>query len=137
MLVDTAPRSALASAAREYTSTVLSSATDIAHLHADVDRLLPQRDVALTPRFVLASLDDAWMPRVAVVSRHGRVAGVVYGKERLVGGFASGLIYGDGRLGHLVVSDLIDCEPVLMAAIRSWFALPRVRGVRLALWPSS
>ena len=137
MLVHVAPPGTLASGPREYTSTVFSSASDIAQLAADVDRLLPQRDVALTPQFMLASLDDTWTPRVVVVSRNGRVAGVVYGKERMIGGFSSGLIYGDGRLGHLVVSDLIDCEAVLATAIRAWFALPRVRGVRLAIWPSS
>jgi Acetyltransferase (GNAT) domain len=61
------------------------------------------------------------------------VAGIVYGKERTIGGFSSGLIYADGRLGHLAVSALLDCEAVLLTAIRSWIALPRIRGVRLAL----
>jgi hypothetical protein len=137
MLVDVAPPGSVANAPREYTSTVLTSASDIAGLAADVDRLLPQRDVALTPRFVLASLDDNWTPRVAVVSRNGRVAGIAYGKERKIAGFSSGLIYADGRLGHLVVADPLDCEAVLLAAIRSWFALPRIRGVRLALSSAS
>jgi hypothetical protein len=137
MLVDVAPLGPLASAQREYTSTVLSSASDISRLEDTVNRLMPHRDVALTPQFALASLDDNWTPRVCVVSRHDIVAGVVYGKERTVGGFSSGLIYADGRLGHLSVSEPLDCEAVLLTAIRSWFALPRIRGVRLAISPSS
>jgi len=121
----------------EYTSTVLSSASDIARLEHDVSRLMPARDVALSARFALASLDDNWTPRVAAVSRNGVVAGVVFGKERRVGPFPSGLIYADGRLGHLAVSNPDEREAVLLAAIRSWFALPRIRGVRLAIAPSS
>src|SRR5262245_12451499 len=121
----------------EYTSTVLTSAPDIARLDADVNRLMPDRDVALSPHFALASLDDNWTPSVAVVSRRGAVAGIVFGKERRVGRFSSGLIYADGRLGHLAVSSPDECEAVLLTAIRSWFALPRIRGVRLAMAPSS
>ena len=121
----------------EYTSTVLSSASDIARLDGDVSRLMPSRDIALSPRFALASLEDFWAPRVSVVSRNGVVAGVVFGKERRVGPFPSGLIYADGRLGHLVVSNPDEREAVLLAAIRSWFALPRIRGVRLVVAPSS
>jgi len=131
------PRDAVARLQTEYSSIVVSSTSDIAQLDAVVDRLMPQRDVALTARFVLASLDDNWSPRVVVVSRDGAVCGVVYGKERVIGGFSSGLIYADGRLGHLAVSDPADCEAVLLAAVRAWFALPRIRGVRLAIAPAS
>ena len=120
----------------EFTSTVLSSVSDITRLHSDVDRLMPERDVTLTPQFVLASLDESWSPRVAVVLRGGAVAGVVFGKERKVGPFHTGLIYADGRLGHLAVSKPAEREGVLQAAIRAWFALPRVRGVRLTIAPS-
>jgi len=122
---------------REYTSTILSSASDIARLDDDVNRLMPDRDVSLSPQFALASVDASWSPRVAVVSRRSAVAGVVFGKERWVAGVPTGVIYADGRLGHLTVSNGDDCEAILLTAIRSWFAMPRIRGVRLAIAPSS
>jgi hypothetical protein len=136
MLVGAAPLGSRSSQ-RGYTSTVLSSRSDIARLEDSVNRLMPHRDVALTPQFALASLDDNWTPRVAVVSRGDVVTGIVYGKERTVGGFSTGLIYADGRLGHLAVSDPVECEAVMLTAIQSWFALPRTRGVRLVISPTS
>src|SRR5262249_49824085 len=99
-LVNAAPKGSVTIPANEYASTVLSSRSDIARLESDVSRLMPARDVALTAQFALASLDDNWSPRVAVVSRNGVVAGIVFGKERRLGPFPSGLIYADGRLGH-------------------------------------
>jgi hypothetical protein len=122
---------------REYTSTILSSASDIVRLDDDVNRLMPDRDVSLSPRFALASRDADWSPRVAVVSRRGVVAGIVFGKERWVAGLPSGLIYVDGRLGRLIVSNGDDCEAIVSTAIRSYFAMPRIRGVRLAIASSS
>lgn len=116
-------------------TTILSSSSDIAHLASAVDRLMPGRDVALTPSFMLASLADNWLPRVAVVRRRGTVIGVVYGKERTIAGFSTGLIYADGRLGTLAVARPEDMEEVTVAAVDAWFALPRMRGVRLAIAP--
>jgi hypothetical protein len=44
-------------------------------------------------------------------------------------------VYGDGRLGNLVVADAADREDVIIVAIKTWFASPGVRGVRLAIPP--
>src|SRR5262252_1620471 len=109
-LVNQTRRGFVTTVENDFTSTVLSSVSDIARLHSDVDRLMPERDVTLTPQFVLASLDESWSPRVAVALRGGAVAGVVFGKERKVGPFHTGLIYADGRLGHLAVSKPDECE---------------------------
>src|SRR2546423_204087 len=133
MTVGVLPRTATANG---YSAVVLSSESDIASLDAAVDQLMPGRDAALTARFALASLDESWAPRVVVVSRRDSVAGIVFGKERVVGGFATGLIYVDGRLGHLVVSEPAESGEILLTAIRSWFALPRVRGLRLVMSPT-
>jgi hypothetical protein len=133
MTVGVLPQTATADG---YSAIVLSSEPDISSLDAAVDRLMPARDAALTARFALASLDDSWAPRVVVVSSHGSVVGIVFGKERMVGGFATGLIYVDGRLGHLVVSKPAESSEILLTAIRALFALPRVRGLRLVMSPS-
>jgi hypothetical protein len=119
-----------------YLTTILSSPSEIARLDGSVDRLVPQRDVTLTPAFFLASLADNWLPRVAVAYHDHAIAGIVYGKERTIAGFPTGLIYADGRLGTLAVARPPDCEDVVLAAVRAWFALPRVRAIRLAIAPA-
>jgi hypothetical protein len=130
------PADARTGDARCLRARVLSSPAEIARLDAAVDALMPDRDVTLTPSFFLASLADAWLPRVAVLYRDHVIAGIVYGKERTIAGFRSGLIYADGRLGTIAVATPHDREGVALAAVRAWFALPRVRGIRLAISPA-
>jgi hypothetical protein len=120
---------------RPCTADVLSSSADILKLADDVHRLMPERDSTVEPRFFLASLSEEWTPRVVVVRRGDAIVGVVYGKERRIGGFATGIVYGDGRLGNLVVAQTADREDVIVAAITSLFGLPNIRAVRLAIPP--
>jgi hypothetical protein len=128
---------AVEDAPREFlTTTILSSPSEIARLGQCVDQIAPRRDVTLTPAFFLASLAENWLPRVAVLHRDNVIAGIVYGKERTIAGFPTGLIYADGRLGILAVARPPDCEEVVLGAVRAWFALPRVRGIRLAISPA-
>jgi hypothetical protein len=121
---------------RPYTADVLSSAAEIHQLEDSVHRLMPVRDITVEPRFFLASLSSDWTPRVVVVRRGEAIVGVVYGKERRIGGFSTGIVYGDGRLGNLVVAADADREDVVIVAITSLFALPHVRAVRLAIPPA-
>jgi len=58
-----------------------------------------------------------------------------YGKERIIGGFSTGIVYGDGRLGNLVAAQAADREDVLIVALTTLFKLPRVRAIRLAISP--
>lgn len=120
----------------QYLTTILSSPSEIARLDTAVNRLMPKRDVTLTPSFFLASLAENWLPRVAVVHRDHAIAGIVYGKERTIAGFSTGLVYADGRLGNLTVAKPSECDAVAHAAVRAWLAMPRVRGVRLAISPT-
>ncbi len=128
---------AIQDAPRGFLSTmIVSSPSDIARLGDSVDRLTPGHDTTLSPTFFLASLAGNWLPRVAVVYRGQAIVGIAYGKERTIAGFPTGLIYADGRLGTLAIARPADCEEVVLAAIRAWFALPRVRGIRLAISPT-
>ena len=120
-----------------YTANVLSSPAEIEHLEASVRQLMPERDNTVEPRFFLAALSEEWTPRVVVVHRDEAIVGVVYSKERRLGGFATGIVYGDGRLGNLVVAKAADREDVIVVAITTLFALPGVRAVRLAIPPGS
>src|SRR5947208_16967266 len=115
-----APLAGVQDAPRELLSTtIVSSPSDIARLVESVDRLTPHRDITLTPAFFLASLAGNWLPRVAVVCRGNAVVGIVYGKERTIAGFPTGLIYADGRLGTLALARPPDCEDVMLAAVRA------------------
>src|SRR4051794_16736192 len=87
------------------------------------------------PAFFLASLSAEWIPRVVVVRRGAIVAGVVYTKERRIGSFPTGIIYGDGRLGNLVVAGPAEREAVVTAAITALFESRGIRAVRLAVPP--
>ena len=115
---------------------VLSTPAEISQLGHAVRRLMPERDIAVEPRFFLATLKERWRPRVVVVSRRDAVLGVVYAKELRIAGIPTGLLCADGRLNNLVVADAVDQEEVLRVAIQSLFALPGVRGLRLAIPPA-
>ena len=118
-----------------YTAHVVSSPAEIQQLTESVHRLMPEPDTTVEPRFFLASLGGDWTPRVVVVRRSEAIVGVVYGKERRIGGFSTGIVYGDGRFGNLVVAQPADREDVIVVAITTLFALPSVRAVRLSIPP--
>ena len=119
---------------RPYSAEVLSAPAQIQQLEDYVRIVVPERDNSpMEPRFFLASLSEEWVPRVVVVRRAGAIAGIVYAKERRVGGLLTGILFGDGRLGNLVVADAADREDVIVAALVTLFRLPRVRALRLAI----
>lgn len=103
-------------ASHAFVTTILFSPSAIAQLARVVDRLMRGRDVALMPAFVLASLADNWLPRVAVVRRDCAIVGIVYGKERTLTGFPTGLVCADERLGRPAVAAREDAEAVITAA---------------------
>jgi hypothetical protein len=118
-----------------YTADILSAPAEIEQLAELVRRLAPAADRLGEPPFFLASLSPEWIPRVVVVRRGAIVAGVMYTKERRVGGFRTGIIYGDGRLGNLVVANPAEREGVVTAAITALFKARGTRAVRLAVPP--
>ena len=119
---------------RPYSAEVLSAAAEIRALEDYVRVVVPERDNSpMEPRFFLASLSEEWSPRVVVVRRAGAIAGIVYAKERRVGGLPTGIVFGDGRLGNLVVAEAVDREEVIVAALVTLFRRPRVRALRLAI----
>jgi hypothetical protein len=118
-----------------YTAIVVSSPGDILQLDTIARQLTTDGDELLTPRFFLASLSVNWVPRVVVVRRGHVVVGIVYGKERRLGGFLTGIVFADGRLGRLGVAAADDREDVIAVAIETLFATSGVRAVRLAIPP--
>jgi hypothetical protein len=123
----------VAAANPRYTAEIVSAPAQIEELANEVRRLAPTPDRMGEPSFFLASLSAEWIARVVVVRRGAIVAGVVYTKERRIGGFRTGIVYGDGRLENLVVADPAERAAILVAAITALFKSRRTRAVRLAV----
>src|SRR3954470_8186530 len=116
-----------------YTAEILSAPAQIEELANEVRRLAPTPDRMGEPSFFLASLSAGGMAGVVVVRRGAILAGEVYTKERRIGGFRTGIVYGDGRLGNLVVAQPAEREAVVTAAITALFESRGTRAVRLAV----
>ena len=63
------------------------------------------------------------------------MAGLVYAKERCVLGIPTGMIYGDGTVGNLVIAAEAEREAVLTAALENLLDTAGVRGLRLMVPP--
>jgi hypothetical protein len=114
----------------------MSANSDPAILSALARPLVSTSDSTLDPRFFLASTDErVWIPRIVVVRQRGAVAGMVYAKERKLGGFPTGLIYADATLGKMVVSAPGDRGEIFRAALAALISARGVRGVRILVPP--
>ena len=104
---------------RSLTANIVSTAAKILDLTAFVSSLVPEPDM-LAPRFFLASLlPRHCRPCVVVVSQGSRVAGVLYGGERMVAGIPTGIVFGDATLGTMVAACLEEIESVMHCAVEA------------------
>jgi hypothetical protein len=115
---------------------VYTSTTDILALSTRVQHLLRGRDT-LDPKFFLASISPSWSPKVVVISRGWHVAGVVYAKERKVGGIPTGLIFSDTTLDTLLTDGSLSREQLFARAVQRLLMNRRVRGLRLFIPPDA
>ena len=81
------------------------------------------------PEFFFASLTSGWLPHVAVVRRQAKIVALVYAKERLLAGFATGILHVDVSLGMPALSPEVAAAAV-EAAAKTFLGLPGVRGLR-------
>jgi len=101
------------------TASIVSTAPKILELTAFVSSLVPEPGM-LAPRFFLASLLPRFCrPCVVVVSQGGRVAGLLYARERTVAGIPTGIVLGDDTLGTMVVARPDEAESVLQCAVET------------------
>jgi hypothetical protein len=100
-------------------ATVVSSPAEILELTPFV-RSLVEEPGMLGPRFFLASfLPQYWKPRVVVVSRGPRTVGLLYCKERVVAGIATGIVFGDDTLGAMIAARTGETDSVLHCAVEA------------------
>ena len=85
------------------------------------------------PRMFLASVSDRrWIPHVVAVRHAGRIIGLVFTKERKIGGIGSGMLYSEGLL-PMVVGDSASRGDILCCALEFLFAKQRVRRIRMLI----
>lgn len=114
-----------------WSATVLSDPSDIRRLKPGADGLNPDGEPELDPEFFLSSVVKGWRARVVAVSRGGRLEGILFGKERVISGVPTGVVYADGSLGGLLLANPFYERRVLRAAVEQLLACPGIRGVRL------
>jgi len=115
---EAAPRQ-LSVLSRPLTANIVSTAARIRDLEGFVSSLAPEPGM-LAPRFFLASLEPRFCrPCVVVVSQGRRIAGLLYGRERLVAGIPTGIVLGDDTLGAMVVARPDEAESVLQCAVET------------------
>jgi hypothetical protein len=117
-----------------WSTTVICSREEILSLEQSALDLFRGRSSTLTPSFFLASLAGmAWTPRVVVVRDSVGIVGVVYAKERRIGGFRTGLVYADAILGGMVVSERGSEELVFRRGVSTLLTTPGIRGLRISV----
>src|ERR1700691_1827454 len=89
-----------------YSSTVLSSLSDIHNLRFAVDNSELQNNIARDLHLFRVSLSRSWTPRVVVVHRGNDLAGVVFAKERkLLRSLGLGVTHADLTFGSALAGD--------------------------------
>jgi hypothetical protein len=85
----------------------------------------------IDPEFFLPTMSNGWRPRVVAVYSADSVVGMMYTKERVIAGIPTGIVYGDGSLGGLLVSNPAHQQKTFRTAMQGLLASPGIRGMRL------
>src|SRR5579871_1866985 len=98
---------------------ILSSREEIRQFARTAARLASESQNPLAhPEFFLASVADHWTPHVVCVQNECETLGMIYAKERKIGGLPTGLIYADWSLaGNLAEPSL--AHEVLVTALKT------------------
>ena len=112
---------------------VLSSPTEIRRLGEAARPLIQGGEATLDPEFFLASIAPGWRPKVVAVYNAGEVTGILYTKERVLSGIPTGIVYGDGSLGGLLLSNSEHQQNTFRVAMELLLASPGMRGARLRI----
>jgi hypothetical protein len=98
---------------------MVSASAEILELTSFVYSLAEEPGM-IAPRLFLASvLSQYWKPPVVVVSRGPRISGLLYCKERVVAGIATGIVFGDDTVGAKIVARPGEEDSVLHCAVEA------------------
>jgi len=120
-----------------FSGIVLSSSTEIRRLREVARPLIQDDETTLDPEFFLASITKGWGPKVVAVYSAGDVVGIMYTKERVISGVPTGIVYGDGSLGGILLSNPVHQQNAFRFATERLLASPGIRGARLLILRSS
>lgn len=120
-----------------YSGVVLSSPAEIRRLGNFARPLMQTEDPMLAPEFFLASVSKGWRPKVVAVFSDRDLVGILYAKERVIAGVPTGVVYADGSLGGLLLSNPLHHQNAFRVAVEVLFATPGIRGVRLRVLQST
>jgi hypothetical protein len=121
------------SSTHNFSGVVLSSNTEIRRLREVARPLIQEDEAMLDPEFFLASITKGWGPRVVAVYSAGDVVGIMYTKERVISGIPTGIVYGDGTLGGILLSNPVHQQNAFRVATELLLAAPGIRGARLLI----
>jgi len=116
-----------------FSGVVLSTNAEIRRLGEVARPLIQEDEATLSPEFFLASMAKGWEPRVVAVYSAGDVVGIMYTKERVISGIPTGIVYGDGSLGGILLSNPVHQQNVFRVATELLLAAPGIRGARLRI----
>lgn len=117
-----------------YSSTVLSSLSDIHNLRFAVDNAELQNNIARDLQLFRVSLSRSWTPRVVVVRRGNDLAGVVFAKERkLLRNLGLGVTHADLTFGSALMGDANEQRDIFQVALETLLARRGTRAVRLTV----
>jgi hypothetical protein len=120
-----------------YSGDLLSSDGEIQALAPLIRRSLPHYNVLLDPEYFLSSMTKLFVPRVVVVHRFGKVAGIVCAKQRITPGFRLGAVHTDLTLGSPMSGSLAEQEDGFLKALETLFRSGHIHGLRLRIRPRS
>src|SRR5579859_1699837 len=125
------------SSTNNFSGIMLSSSAEIRRLGEAAKPLNQEGEATLNPEFFLASMAKGWEPKVVAVYSAGDLVGIMYTKERIIAGIPTGIVYGDGTLGSLLLSNPEHHQKAFRVATELLLASPGLRGARLRILQSS
>jgi len=93
-----------------FSGVVLSSNAEIRRLGEVAKPLIQKDEKMLDTQVFLASMTKGWGPRVVAVYSAGELVGIMYTKERVISGIPTGVVYGDGSLGGILLESRASTE---------------------------
>jgi hypothetical protein len=120
--------------ANGWSASVISSRDEIRSLKEVIQRLVPDHPPTLSPDFFLASFTaKKWIPRVVKVMRGDRIVGIVFLKERRMGGIRLRIAFADAVLSPMTASKKEFEESVFEQALLALFKQVGIIALRFNL----
>ena len=116
-----------------FSGVAVSSSAEFLRLRDVEGPLCRENQAMVDPEFFLPTMSKGWRPRVVAVYSAGDLVGVLYTKERVISGIPTGIVYCDGSLGGMLVSNPEHQQEAFSVAMEALLAAPGIQGARLRI----